>query len=77
MAHMYVHGVTSYWLSHSLYAMCACELHLEIGGIPAVSRLCLLGQSERKEYCVCCYRCCTSLERINVSVVPMAPPVSF
>lgn len=74
---MYVHGVTSYWLGHSLYAICARELHLEIGGIPAGSRMCLLGQSERREYCVCCYRCCASLQKINVPVVPTAPPVSF
>ena len=45
--------------------------------VPALC-LCPLGQSgEVRVHWVCCYHCCASRERMNVSAVPTAPWVFF
>ena len=41
-------------------------------------QLCPLGQpGEERIQCVCCYGCCASQERINMSVVPGVPHFFF
>ena len=68
-----------YSLDHRL--LCAggtCELHLKSGSITTASQLCPLGQpqEERKQHEYCDVWG-VSQESINMSAVPMAPPVSF